>query len=85
MCSINNLTVIVDSKGEYITRGGDKVIIHEIKYPNDISYGSTVFPCKGVLYIKKKVKTVKRFNAWHVSGRIYPYKESKFDIIGKMK
>ncbi len=88
---LNTLPTIIKEPGEYITRSGCRVTIHEIKptlnTPTD--NGRTEFRAKGTIYVPDR-KAAKRgvtrfirvYNAWHISGRNLPIHESTTDIVG---
>ena len=78
-----NLPVIIDAPGDYLTRAGHRVIIDEIKA---VTPGMYDFNCKGTLLIRHQIRNgYKRiFQIWHASGRNVAVGESKRDIVAKI-
>lgn len=69
-----------DTRKAYKTRGGDKVIIHEIVMKNAI--GETVtFPVKGTI-INKENPRKKKYEIFMLDGRTSIFGERKADIVG---
>lgn len=78
---LNEMPVVVGGTGEYVTRDGRRVVVHEVKDHSD-NYSVTRFNCKGTVYTKHPSgRTTRRFATWHESGRAVPLQESKTDIV----
>jgi len=74
---IVQLPIVIDGPGEYLTRGGGHVLIHDID-------GRGTFSCRGSFYRMYRGKyRPKDFGLWHHSGRYRPLAEHSRDIIGK--
>ena len=90
--ALNSLPTLVTKPGWYITRGGDRVHVHEIKEPPNMGVSTgrggevldvTTFPVKGNIYKFKNEKWKNNsYHIWHVSGRSHILEESDRDIIG---
>lgn len=78
---MNELPVIINKPGEYRTRSGKKVEIHEVK--PTLTLSSTAFNAKGCLIEQKAFRTLRHFNVWHISGRFGVFGPTPNDIIGK--
>lgn len=75
MTTLSDLPVIIEAPGDYLTRDGRRVTIHEIK-------GPSTFSAKGHLWRMFRGKYVpKNYDIWHVSGRYKAVGESPEDII----
>jgi hypothetical protein len=72
---LNDLPVIIDEPGEYVTRDGRRAVID--------CFGNGTFSAKGTLFTKRTVRTVKHYEIWHPSGRCVAVGESKRDIVAK--
>lgn len=78
--SLNDLPTIINECGDYRTRNGRRVTIHEIKPAGPP--GTTSFSAKGSVW-----KTTGRmglnphYDAWHTSGRLLPLRLSPWDIV----
>lgn len=73
--------VIIDAPGEYITRTGLRVTIHEIKPPT-----TGTFNCKGTLWIparREGGKPKPAYNVWTQGGHFRTVSESMFDVVMK--
>lgn len=81
----NHLPVVVTGVGEYITRNGLRVTVHEIKYVmGEYNPAYTEFAVKGSVHRKTKSgKTRYDYNIWHISGRTDTFKEVGLDIVAK--
>lgn len=75
---LNDLPVVVDAPGMYITRCGHHVDIHKIA-PNPDPL-TTQFGAKGTLHRPGRRK---RYEVWHVSGRHLVVGLSAWDIVAK--
>ena len=63
------------TKGEYLTRNGTRVTIHEVKT------GSS-FTVKGIIWKMYRGKYRPRtYNVWLPNGRLLPTQESPLDIV----
>lgn len=81
---IRKLPVLIDHIGNYITRDGKMVEIHDVKPPKG-GEGVTEFLAKGSMRIPKTSGGYKyRYNIWHVSGRQFTFAESPHDVVGKL-
>ena len=81
--NINSLPTIIDAVGDYVTRNGGKVTIHEIK--DKTNPDTTSADAKGSLWKEFRGNFVpKDFGIWHISGRKFILTESPNDIIGKV-
>lgn len=81
---LNELPVIIDSTGKYVTRGGDIVLVHKITEPNDPQ--NTAFCAKGSILKKTKHGfKATRYDAWHISGRWAALAENNLDIVQKIE
>lgn len=69
------LPTIITAPGMYRTRGGRSIQIHEIRA------GST-FQAKGTW--RKGVRSPRKYDVWHQSGRYLPSAESQHDIVGPL-
>lgn len=80
---LNDLPTIVDLPGDYVTRDGARVTIHEVKLRGD-DHTTTEFLAKGSEWrmFRGKVRP-HGFDIWHVSGRGFPLRESGRDIVGR--
>jgi len=83
MCHLNDLPVVVDKPGTYITRNGKTVIVHEIKPSKHKDKSITEFLVKGSLIIRKNNRVRYHYDIWHVSGRFEAVIPCDMDIIGK--
>lgn len=81
---LNDLPVVITGVGEYKTRGGDCVFIHEVL--DDPKDGCTRFLAKGDIYRTNKIghKRTFMYSIWHVSGRFRVLGESRHDIVEKV-
>lgn len=84
---LNALPTVVTEPGEYATRDGRRVTIHEIR---DTAFRAefpdcTAFAAKGTLHTLKGKRVVTDYNVWHVSGRNMPLEETSVDIVGPWK
>ena len=73
------LPTIIDAPGEYQTRGGLRVIIHEIKGPGS-------FSCKGTLYTPKRIKRgcSADFEIWQPNGKFRILDDHRSDVVRKV-
>lgn len=82
---LNGLPTIIDGPGEYRTRDGRRVTIHEVrKTSNLVEFpGVTTFAAKGTLYtpLRTHGRTRETFDIWHVSGRRLPLDETSADVV----
>ena len=79
---LNNLPTVIDAPGDYVTRSGRRVTIHEVKQPK--SSDCTEFLAKGSIWKKTDRMGINpEYQIWHISGRCFPLRESKIDIVGK--
>jgi hypothetical protein len=71
---------MINAPGQYLTRAGLRVTIHEIK-PPETAWGN----CKGSLLVPSKTgkRIIRRYNIWHADGRYFPVEQSQHDIVGK--
>lgn len=89
--SLNQLPTIITGPGDYKLRNGLSCTVHELVYPPEYSEEwcktthSTAFPAKGTVWAVKPLKLRPRYDAWHVSGRLYPLEESQLDIVSKLE
>lgn len=75
---LNSLPTIIDAPGEYLTRGGRKVLIHRVvENPDPLT---TLFGAKGSILRPRREP---EYGIWHVSGRYLPLSESSKDIVAK--
>jgi hypothetical protein len=63
------LPVIITEPGEYITRGGEKVIVESVSTKHD-------FDCLGTY-------STGQSEGWHKSGRLFAGRTSQNDIVSK--
>ena len=72
--------MIIDAKGEYLTRSGKLVIINEIDENPDTTVMS--FKCKGHIRHQKEGKRDKfEWNIWHRSGAFTGFPGNDLDIV----
>ncbi len=80
--ALNSLPDIITGPGDYVTRDGRRVTIHEVAEPGP---DPTVTQCraKGAVWKEFRGKVRPRgFNIWHTSGRSFILNESRSDIVG---
>lgn len=78
MLVTNRLPVIVSQPGEYLTRDGRRVTVHEVQ-PKESPY---TFKVKGQLWRMFRGKCAPRgLQVWHVSGRLDMVQEKAGDIV----
>jgi hypothetical protein len=87
---LNDIPTVIDGPGLYECRNGKFATIHEIKQPPPESgyvpnTGMTTFPAKGSIWTKRIGQPNPPFETWHVSGRVRPDKESRWDIVRKVQ
>ena len=82
MTALNDMSVIVDGPGEYVTRNGGRATVFEVKQGGNPE--TTRFDAKGDVWrkVRGKFRPVD-YTIWHVSGRKYVLNESKDDIVGR--
>ena len=74
----SDLPVIVTQPGDYVTRDGRRVTIHEVTQAMEYTYRA-----KGAFWKMYRGKVRPRgFQAWHVSGRLDVVRETAGDIVG---
>lgn len=84
----NRLPIVIDGVGDYVTRSGKRVTIHQIKVyapqPNQpLRHEVTSFEAKGSVWRKVRGKEqAADYDIWHLSGR-WAVGESPRDIVGK--
>lgn len=80
---LNDLPTIIDAPGQYVTRSGKSVRIHEVK--DNPTHNTTAFAAKGTIRYKKpnNVRYTQEYNIWHVSGRVSVFDIHDNDIVGK--
>jgi hypothetical protein len=77
MTLLDMLPVIIDGPGEYLTRGGGRVTIHDVD-------GRGTFNARGSKWKMFRGKDRPRvYGIWHRSGRHMPLNEVLNDIVGK--
>lgn len=78
---LNSLPTVITGVGDYLTRDGRRVTIHGMKdAPDDPDV--TSFRAEGLVWQMFRGKVVPRdYTIWHVSGRKYPFVESRSDIL----
>ena len=82
MIVLNALPAIVTEIGEYQTRAGDRVTVSEISPAGDS--GCTSFRVKGSVWREYRGKYKPMgYAIWHISGRKYPLREARTDIVGR--
>lgn len=75
--SLNELPTIIDGPGEYRTRGGDRVTIHDVD-------GGGTFSARGSRWTMFRGKVRPHvYGIWHRSGRHMPLNEVLNDIVSK--
>ena len=80
---LNLLPIRIDTIGEYITRGGDRVIVHDIKDHSD-DYTVTRFNVDASrIQVREGKRDRSHWGIWHESGRQSVWGEDKDDIVGK--
>lgn len=78
---LNELPVLIDSPGEYVTRDGMRVTIRQVR---DATPGSTSFGAVGAVWRERRgVTRARGHDIWHVSGRHLVLRESPLDVVGK--
>jgi hypothetical protein len=77
---LNDLPDIIETTGDYVTRDGRRVTIHEIKPGTP---GTTSFSAKGSVWRMSRGKDRPGgLDIWHLSGRNQAQRESTRDIVG---
>lgn len=77
MTLLDTLPVIIDGPGEYLTRDGGRVTIHDVD-------GRGTFSARGSKWKMFRGKLRPRiYGIWHISGRYKPLREDANDIISK--
>lgn len=77
---LNDLPTVIEAVGDYVTRDGRRVTIHEIKSSTP---GTTSFPAKGSVWRMSRGKDRPGgLDIWHPSGRNQAQRESTRDIVG---
>jgi hypothetical protein len=72
----DKLPAIVSGPGDYATRDGRRVAIHEVRGPG-------TFAAKGSVYREFRGKLRPRgYKIWHVNGRVGIFGEVGCDIVG---
>lgn len=84
---MNRLPLVITEPGDYITRGGLRATVHEIKVyvPTPLSnlrHEVTVFEAKGTIWYPSGKSTRPVYNIWHLSGRHAMIEEHPLDIVG---
>ena len=78
---LNELPVVIDAPGDYVTRGGNRVTIRQVR---DATPGTTSFGAVGSVWKERRGVTRARGNdIWHISGRHMVLRESALDIVGR--
>ena len=78
---LNDLPVVVDGPGDYVTRDGRRVTIREV---HDSTPGTTSFGAKGSLWTERRgVLRARGHDIWHISGRHMVLRETSRDIVGR--
>jgi len=86
---MNRLPIIIDEPGDYLTRSGSRVTIHEIRMyaplPNGpLRHSVTAFEAKGAIWREFHGKERPQgYEIWHISGRILGTIEMPMDIVSK--
>lgn len=81
---LTTLPVVVTGPGNYLTRDGRKVVVHEVK---DARCAGAIPPVteylvKGTLFTPRPDKAdLARYDIWHVSGYILDSRERDDDIV----
>lgn len=76
------LPVVVSEPGEYVTRDGRRVTVHEVQ-PQTSPY---TFKVKGQLWRMFRGQCAPRgLQVWHVSGRLDMVQEKAGDIVGRFE
>lgn len=79
--TLNDLPVVIDGPGEYVTRAGARATIREI---GPQAPDTTSFAAKGSLWRMFRGRVRPRgLEIWHVSGRSMPLDETRNDIVGR--
>ena len=79
---LNELPVVVDGPGDYATRDGRRVTIHEVKPPSRADV--TSFGASGAVWKDYRGGERPRgYALWHASGRSMPLEERPSDIVGR--
>ena len=78
MNATSDLPVIVTKPGDYVTRDGRRVTIHEVNQATEYTYRA-----KGAFWKMYRGKIRPRgFQVWHLSGRLDVVRETAGDIVG---
>lgn len=79
MRTLNDLPTIIDGPGEYLTRDGGRVTIHDVD-------GKGTFSARGSKWKVYRGKWRPRlYGIWHTSGRYLPLREDENDIVSKQE
>lgn len=74
----SEMPVIVTQPGDYVTRDGRRVTIHEVSPATEYTYRA-----KGAFWKMYRGKVRPRgFQVWHISGRLDVVRETAGDIVG---
>lgn len=78
----NDLPVVIAGPGDYVSRDGRRITIHDVKSPPEL--GSTLFAASGSVWSEFRGAVRPRgYTTWHVSGRRLPLKDTASDIVGR--
>lgn len=86
---MNRLPIVIDEPGDYLTRSGRRVTIHQIcmhaPEPNGpLRHSVTAFEAKGAIWRVFRGKDQPMgYEIWHLSGRILTHAEMPMDIVAK--
>lgn len=86
---MNRLPLVIDGPGDYVTRSGVRVTIHEVRLyaptpMSNLRHEVTAFEAKGSPWRKVAGKLQPcGYDVWHLSGRLRAVKEHPEDIVGK--
>jgi len=85
---MNRLPLVITAPGDYVTRAGDRVTIHEIRMyaprpHGPLRHAVTAFEAKGSLWrtIGKTYRPAE-YDVWHLSGHHVAVDDSPLDIVG---
>lgn len=74
---------IIDGPGEYQTRNGRRVTIHELRLPPFYAPGNMCFPAKGSVWKKRTWTNNPPYGIWRLDGFCRATGKDVWDIVGR--
>ncbi|AIZ94966.1 hypothetical protein BIZ95_gp34 [Pseudomonas phage vB_PaeP_MAG4] len=79
MSKLQDLPVLIDRPGNYVTRDGSRVVIFTVTERPE-GYSMMTFDARGSY---TRVNNTAKPECWHISGRLHAFREHPKDVVAK--